>query len=713
MQAFKTPLIDSGDAQAKRQEIKTYFNATFDTYEELFRTLREDQAYYERPEPLRHPLIFYFGHTATFFVNKLTVTKLLTERIDEKMESMMAIGVDEMSWDDLDERNYDWPSVQSVREYRQKVRDAVNELIDTMPLELPIKWEDPFWIILMGIEHERIHLETSSVLIRQLPLHFVQDTGKWPVCPQQSHNSEDTPKNALREVNAGAVFQGREMPSSTYGWDNEYGRQETDVNAFKASQFLVSNGEFLEFIQDGGYQTEQWWTEEGWNWCTYKQAAHPVFWVKDGDNYRYRTMLTEIAMPWDWPVDVNYLEAKAYCQWLAARTGKPIRLPTEAEWYRLYDDCIEADHTDWIKAPGNINLEYWASSSPVNQFEHKGFYDVIGNVWQWTETAIDGFEGFSVHPAYDDFSIPTFDGKHNLIKGGSWISTGNEATRDSRYAFRRHFFQHAGFRYVESHQEVEQTFNNYETDEFISQYLHFHYGEEYFNVPNYPKACINTLINAIAEHDPDFQAARAFDIGCAVGRSSFELAKHVPHVDALDFSTRFIRNALALREHGQVRYLITDEGELSSLKQISLQDLELGDTVDRVEFSQGDACNLKDLYTNYDLVFAGNLLDRLYEPKKFLDQMADRINQGGYLVLTSPYTWLEEYTEKKHWLGGIKVNGENVTTLDGLEEALRGQFVRIAAPIDVPFVIRETARKFQHTIAQMTIWQRCDTPSVD
>ncbi len=106
------------------------------------------------------------------------------------------------------------------------------------------------------------------------------------------------------------------------------------------------------------------------------------------------------------------------------------------------------DQPYWEKAPGNINLEGTASSCPVTRHAFGDFCDVIGNVWQWTETPISGFRGFEVHPCYDDFSTPTFDGKHNLIKGGSWISTGNEATRDCRYAFRRHFYQHAGLRYV-------------------------------------------------------------------------------------------------------------------------------------------------------------------------------------------------------------------------------------------------------------------------
>ena len=84
---------------------------------------------------------------------------------------------------------------------------------------------------------------------------------------------------------------------------------------------------------------------------------------------------------------------------------------------------------------------------------------------------IDGFNNFTVHPLYDDFSTPTFDGKHNLIKGGSWISTGNELLKSSRYAFRRHFYQHAGFRYVVANTpEIPVTkVNPYETSEDICQ----------------------------------------------------------------------------------------------------------------------------------------------------------------------------------------------------------------------------------------------------
>ena len=73
-------------------------------------------------------------------------------------------------------------------------------------------------------------------------------------------------------------------------------------------------------------------------------------------------------MPWNWPVEVNYLEAKAFCNWLSAKTGKKLRLPTEAEYSRLGSLADLPDQPYWDKAPGNINLEWWASSCPVDRF---------------------------------------------------------------------------------------------------------------------------------------------------------------------------------------------------------------------------------------------------------------------------------------------------------------------------------------------------------
>ena len=697
----KTINLHEGSVEDKRQEILEYFHKTFDLYESLFECLNGDDAFYARANPLRHPLIFYYGHTAVFFVNKLNVAGLINTRIDPILESTLAIGVDEMSWDDLNDGSYDWPSPATVKAYRDETRALVVDFIRNCDFTMPIEWDSPLWIIMMGIEHERIHLETSTVLMRELPLDMLNPHPLWsPICIE----SGSAPDNELIEVAGGLVELGKSKDDPFYGWDNEYGFFQDNVAPFKASKYLVSNGEFLAFVEDQGYKKKQYWDDEGWAWATYRKAEHPVFWLKDDDGYKYRTMLQIIDMPWNWPADLTYLEAKAFCNWKSEQTETHIRMPTEAEWYQLRE-LSDTDQPHWGQAPGNINLEYEMSSCPVNRHEFEGgFFDLIGNVWQWTETPIDGYDGFEVHEAYDDFSTPTFDGKHNLFKGGCWASTGNYAIKDSRYAFRRHFYQHSGLRYIEGEKLPTPKMNSYEKDEIVSQYIEFHYGDDHFDISNFPVACVN----AASTYMKGRTTQRALDIGCATGRSSFELAKTYDHVDAVDLSVRLIEPPTNLQRTGAQRYVVLDEGELISYREVKLSDFDQYEAVkDKVSFLQGDACNLAEKFTNYDLVFAGNLIDRLYDPEKFLRLIQDRIRPSGLLVIISPYTWREEHTAREKWLGGFKANtGENYTTLEGITDILKDRFEMIDTPRDIPFVMRETTRNFVHSVSEMSVWEK-------
>ncbi|WP_278349846.1 5-histidylcysteine sulfoxide synthase [Marinobacter nauticus] len=692
----RTPNLAEGAPDTKRHEIARYFTDTFDTYTRLFDCLADDSGYYQKSIPLRHPLIFYLGHTATFFVNKLVLAKILKERINPNMESIFAVGVDEMSWDDLNDDHYDWPAVQEVLDYRAQVRQTVLELIETMPLSLPIDWDSAWWPIVMGIEHERIHLETSSVLIRQHALERVQPQPEWaPI-----RETGEAPENELLTVPAGKVHIGKPCDDAFYGWDNEYGEHQADVAEFKASQYLVSNQEFLEFVEAGGYQQDEYWSEEGLAWRTFAEAKHPTFW-RWQNGWQLRLMTEEVEMPWDWPVEVNYHEAKAFCEWKREQTGKPIRLPTEDEWYRL---CDEAGVPEVGESPANANLhlDHGASSCPVTRFRHGQWFDVVGNVWQWTETPTYPFDNFKVHPLYDDFTTPTFDGQHNLIEGGSWISCGNEARLASRYAFRRHFFQHAGFRYITSEAEAVQPNAYYESDRLLTEYAEFHYGDRWFGVANFPKTMAELALDAMAGK----KTGKALDLGCACCRASFELARQFDEVEGVDFSANFIRLGVEMAEQGAIRYSLTEEGELVSYHTRTLKELDLEDTAAKVAFYQGDACNLKPQYSGYDLVLAANLIDRLYRPRRFLECIHDRINEGGLLIIASPYTWLEEHTPKEEWLGGFKKDGENHRTLDGIRECLGEHFRMVGEPRKVPFVIRETEHKFQHTLSEVTVWER-------
>ena len=710
----RTPLLSGANPEAKREEVRRYFHQTCELYDRLFALIRDDASYFERHEPLRHPLIFYFGHPAVFYVNKLVAGRMISSRIDPRLESMLAVGVDEMSWDDLNAAHYDWPSVRTVREYRNRMRRLVDDFIGTMPLELPIRQDSPAWLILMGIEHERIHLETSSVIMRQMPLDELrhgdeltdEERRLWQTCPDRG----TPPANEWLPFPGATVRLGKPATDDTYGWDNEYGVDEVHLPAFRAARRLVSNAEFLEFVADGGYRDDSLWTDEGRGWLHYTRAEHPKFWVRRGDRTLQRNLLDEVPLPLDWPVEVNCLEAQAYCTWLARRTGEHVSLPTEAHWQALRA-TVPGDLPTWTTAPGNVNLERFASSCPVTAFPQGDFCDIVGNVWQWTRTPIMPFKGFEVHPLYDDFSVPTFDGRHNLIKGGSWISTGNEALASARYAFRRHFFQHAGFRtIVEEPGSIAETAGSrlYETDQLVTQYLEFHYFDAAsagaaapLGVPNFPRACVE----AVMPHVPADRRDRCLDIGCSVGRSALEFARHFSHVDAIDFSARFIQAGVRLQAGDEVHYEVPTEGELTVSRAISLDRLGLSAVGDRVSFLQGDACNLKTMFTDYDLVFAGNLIDRLYEPGLFLSGIANRIRAGGLLAITSPYTWLEEYTPRAKWLGGRREGGEPLSTFDGLSASLAGGF-SLVHRADIPFVIRETARKHQHSIAELTIWRK-------
>lgn len=665
LELAKPPLLHGQSVEDKRQELKTYFRQTWALYESLFSLINNDEAYYLRPEPLRHPLIFYYGHTAVFYINKLMLGKYIDKRVNQRLESICAVGVDEMSWDDLKPGNYQWPDVQEVRDYRNQVAELVEQLIDTMPLQLPISQDSLAWVILMGCEHERIHIETSSVIMRMLDLPYLTPDEAWRACDAFG----DAPSNRLLPVAAQSMTLGKPQSNDTYGWDNEYGTENHDVEAFEASQYLVSNGEFLEFIAAGGYHSPHLWDEEGQQWLAFTKAEMPRFWSQKNGEYWQRNLLDERPLPLNWPVEVNYLEAKAFCNWKDQQDELSVRLPTEAEWQVLRDQ-IDTDLPQWSQAPGNINMEHFASSCPVDQFQPAGFADVIGNVWQWTESPIDAYEGFAVHPLYDDFSTPTFDGKHNLIKGGSWISTGNEACRDSRYAFRRHFFQHAGFRYVRSaNPEVPvKPVKQFEAQPEISQLLHHQYGPK-SQAPEHDLQQIAAICKRLTP-----KAQSVLDIGCGTGGLTFELARFAEHVTGIDFTARNIQHALQFKEQGNIRYALPDEGELQHFYEVTLADLDLEAVADKVAFMQGDGHNLKPQFSGYDLIVCHRVLESVYDPKHFLTRMAERLEAGGLLVLSSAYQWSEQATEKSKWLGGFKQDGENLTGFAGLQQHLAGQF---------------------------------------
>ena len=418
-----------------------YFENSWELEETLMKSLVEEETFYLNPDSLRNKLIFYLGHSAVFYINKLIQVGLLENRINHKYETLFEIGVDPESPAELELaiQGVNWPNVTKVWEYRDKAKEEITTIINQTSLDLPIHQQHPIWALLMGIEHSRIHLETSSMLLRQLPVDKLKRPQGWNYAPSNG----EIPDNQMREVPGGVVKLGKRRDDLTFGWDSEYGNLEVKVKTFLVSQNLITNGEFLEFVKGGGYNNSNYWNTESWEWKQIHKVEHPK-WIYKENNYRYRATFYEIDLPLDWPVEVNHYEAMAYCRW----KGKNTRLMTEAEW----NQALKISEDSRLSNNYNLNLQF-ISPTPVGMFSENNqssISDLRGNVWEWLGETFYPLPGFKTHHLYEDQSAPFFDNKHLMMLGGSWATNGTMALACYRNWFRPYFYQHVGFRFAES-----------------------------------------------------------------------------------------------------------------------------------------------------------------------------------------------------------------------------------------------------------------------
>jgi putative 4-mercaptohistidine N1-methyltranferase len=249
--------------------------------------------------------------------------------------------------------------------------------------------------------------------------------------------------------------------------------------------------------------------------------------------------------------------------------------------------------------------------------------------------------------------------------------------------------------------------NPYESERLLAEYLLFHYGRDEEVLP-YAFGPVGALGFAqrlvtecfdVSSIPPD---ARGLDLGCAVGRSAFELARHCREVVGVDFSASFIRAANELRAHGSHPYRRIDQGRLST---VCLAEVPAGISRGRVNFEVGDACALGPDLGSFDLALLANLLDRLPDPRRCLAQLPALLKSGGQLVIASPFTWLEEYTPLENWLGGFERAGQPVDSFAALQNILSSDF-ELEREFDLPFLIREHERKFQWSVSHAGRWRR-------
>lgn len=737
-----------------------YFQNTWALYELLFSSLQGEEAFYRPPQHgLRHPMQFYYGHTAVFYINKSIVAGLLEKSIEPAFESVFEVGVDEMRWDDMTLGDKLWPRVSQVTEYRREVYKIVVDLIQRQfqTGEQNIGWDHPLWSFFMACEHDRIHLETSSVLLRELPLNLLRKPEMWPqpsLVPKENVGS--IPVNELVPVKGGRVRLGKDVSYPTHGWDNEYGHRDADVADFKASKFLATNGEFLEFVKAGGYRERRFWSEDGWGWRRFRNAQHPFFWVRNGPagshKYLLRHMfeLGELAL--GLPAVVNHHEAKAFCNWKQEQRPelKGLRLITEAEHQLIVDknqrmESATVDTDPAIISGGDkMDSTYHVNSAlsfggerPVDahQANKQGFHDAMGNLWQWCEDEMAPMEGFQTHPFYGDFTEPCFDGKHKIIKGGSFASTGdNGGNAHCRFHFRPHFLQQSGLRYVlpskpearagdagaavflsqpenvpsaassgasASSSKAQQTQQDYETREMVNSYLALHFGKDspiipHVNSPDhaldFPRRCAALTAEMHAKFAVKSKVpTRALDLGCAVGGSTFQMAAlGFGEVVGVDFSNAFIAAADKMRDQGKATFRL-DADRKDTTVELSRKETE---TRMHTRFLVGDACKLpvKEL-GKFDAVLGANLLCRLPDPHACLNQLPELVTKGGVVLFVSPFSWLSGFTHSSRWLGPVGQSERE------LEHEMRSLGFSKVHEEDVPLIIREHRRKYQYIVS--------------
>jgi len=253
----------------------------------------------------------------------------------------------------------------------------------------------------------------------------------------------------------GIATLGAPRGGKTFGWDNEFDEHSVQVPTFAIGSHKVTNGEFLSFVRDGGYEDWRFWNDADWAWIKAQNIGHPHLWFRRQDQWFYRAMFEEVPLPLDWPVYVSHAEATAYARFAGGA------LPTEAQFHRAAygtPEGMERAYPWGDAAPdacrGNFDFQRWdpvaVGISPAGRSAF-GLEDTVGNGWEWTSTPFAPHPGFAPSPFYPGYSSDFFDGEHFVVKGASPRTAACLLRRSFRNWFQPHYpYVYASFRCVRS-----------------------------------------------------------------------------------------------------------------------------------------------------------------------------------------------------------------------------------------------------------------------
>ena len=415
--------------------------------DKLFDIVHPDSLY-ERPIPERHRIVFYLGHLEAFDWNLLRGRLPGLRPFHPQFDQLFAFGIDPVGGGLPSDRPADWPSVAEVRRYDARVREALDTAFATAAWDLEYRGDFSARVLLnVAIEHRLMHAETLAYMLHQLPLHRKAREANTPVA------SAHPVDFGMIEIPSGSAVLGLSHDDAAFGWDNEYDAHRVTVPAFAIDRHKVTNGQYLEFMNAGGYNDQSLWPEAGWSWKAEQDIRQPVFWKRRNRRWYYRTMFDELPLPLEWPVYVSHAEASAYARW----SGKA--LPAEAQWHRAaYGTPHGSERPQpWGMEPpgaghGYLDFQRW-DPVPVNAFPRGrsafGVGGLIANGWEWTSSLFEPFDGFQPFPFYPGYSANFFDGKHYVLKGGSTRTGASMLRRSYRNWFQPHYqYVYAGFRCV-------------------------------------------------------------------------------------------------------------------------------------------------------------------------------------------------------------------------------------------------------------------------
>jgi iron(II)-dependent oxidoreductase len=457
-----------------RQALITWYERNRARSRALF-DLIDPAAYYTRPIALRNPIVFYEGHLPAFNVIVLIKRGLERPGVDEALERLFARGIDpEDEQAALANATSPWPSREAVQAYARAADDLMIAALRDAKIERPghpvlDRAEGAF----TALEHEAMHQETLLYMWHRL----AHDAKRAPEPNGHSGSARafeltavdrTPPAPRVAHVPAGRTTLGASRHPGglnvvPFGWDNEFNAHVRDVAAFDIDVYNVTNADYLRFMDAGGYDRRELWTEDGWNWRESQKITHPIFWERrTGDAgesaWYWRGQFNYVPLPLAWPVYVSHAEASAYAAWAGGR------LPTEAEYHRAAFGTPQSGdgrgaerRYPWGDAPpdatrANLDFERWdpvaVGSRPLGASAW-GVEDLVGNGWEWTSTIFEPFPGFAPMAAYPEYSADFFDGQHYVMKGASPV-TAKELVRPSFRNWFRHTYPYvyATFRCV-------------------------------------------------------------------------------------------------------------------------------------------------------------------------------------------------------------------------------------------------------------------------